>query len=35
MLHIRPWEIGLLTVADFLALVDWLDEYNRDRGEEG
>ena len=27
-LHIRPWEIALLTVAEFLRLCDWLERYN-------
>jgi hypothetical protein len=27
-LHIRPWEIGQLTVPDFLRLCDWLDRSN-------
>jgi len=31
VLHIRPWEIGRLTVTEFEALCDWLDEYNKER----
>jgi hypothetical protein len=25
-LHIRPWEIGLLDVGDFEALIDYLED---------
>jgi hypothetical protein len=29
VLHIRPWEVAELTVAEFRTLVAWLEEYNR------
>lgn len=31
-LNIRPWEIGLLKVDEFLALCAWLDEQDREEG---
>jgi hypothetical protein len=34
VLHIRPWEIGRLTVSEFLLLCDSLDDYNRPDQEE-
>lgn len=29
VLHIRSWEIGGLSVADFRSYVAWLEEFNR------
>lgn len=33
MLHIRPWEIDLLTVAEFLGLCDYLDRREKAMSE--
>lgn len=29
LLHIRPWEMDLLSVGMFYNLVKWVDDYNK------
>lgn len=33
LLHIRPWEWDLMTVEETDALLDWLDDYQRQMDE--
>jgi hypothetical protein len=33
VLHIRPWELETLALDDFLALCEWLDEWNKPADE--
>lgn len=35
LLHIRPWEIGLLDITEFYALCDAIDEYVKKMREAG
>jgi hypothetical protein len=34
VLHIRPWEIDLLSVGEFLDLCAWVDDFNTPKADK-